>query len=123
MAYTRNKAVIVLGWIGKITDTKILEKHILEDPDNEFRAWSASAYMQIWFKRKNETLKTKAFEDYYKALPLEKDYFVLLVILDSIREFGKTKLGISQTALDDLDVDKIEISKIKAINYLKKQLK
>lgn len=123
LTYTRNKALIVLGWIGKIADTKILEKHMLEDPDTECRAWSASAYMQLWFKRKNESLKTKAFEGYYKALPLEKDYFVLSVILDSIREIGKTKLGISQTALDDLDVEKIEISKVKAMNYLKEQLK
>ena len=38
LAYTRNKALIVLGWIGKIADTKILEKHMLEDSDTECRA-------------------------------------------------------------------------------------
>ena len=123
MDYTRNRALIALGWIGKIADTKILRKHLLEDTDKECRAWSASSYMQMWFKRKSDNLKIKAFEGFQKALLVEKDYFVLSVILNSIREIGKTKLGISQTALNDLDIEKIEISKIKAIKYLKKQLK
>lgn len=123
MVDTRNRALIVLGWIGKIADTKILEKHMLEDSDIECRAWSASSYMQMWFRRKSDNLKLKAFEAFNKALSTENDYFVLSVILSSIREIGKTKLGISQTALDDLDSDKIELSKIKAMRYLAKHLK
>ena len=123
MVYTRNRALIVLGWIGKIMDTEILEKHLLEDADKECRAWSASSFMQMWFRRKSDNLKIKAFDAFHKALLTESDNFVLSVIISSIREIGKTKLGISQTALDDLDTEKINISKIKAIKYLEKKLK
>lgn len=121
--FSRNRALIVLGWIGTITDTQILENHLLYDSNPECRAWSASSFMQMWFKSENKNLKRKSFEAYNKALTTEMDCFVLSVILSSIREIGKTKLGISQTALDQLDTEKIDIAKEKAILFLVKALK
>ena len=75
--------------------------------------------LKILFEEINK-LKSKAFEAYKTALPIEKDYFVLSVILASIEEIGETKLGISRKALDDLDTEKIDLAKIKAIGYLDK---
>lgn len=121
--FTRNRALIVLGWMGTIADTKILENHLLYDSDPECRAWSASSFMQMWFKNENKNLKRKSFEAYDKALTTEMDCFVVSIILSSIREIGKTKLGISQTALDQLDIEKIDIAKGKAIRFLDKALK
>lgn len=121
--FTREQALICLGWIGTIDDTKILEKHLLNDTNPKCRAWSASSFMQMWFKTENKNLKRKSFEAYKKILPIENDYFVLSVILSSIREIGKTKLGISQTALDELDTEKIDIAKSKATRFLDKALK
>lgn len=120
--FTRENALIVLGWLGTISDTKILEDHLLKDTNKKCRAWSASSFMQLWFKIGSETLKRMSFEAYSKALPNENDYFVVSVILSSIREIGKTKLGISQTALDELNIEKIEMSKTKAIRFLEKAL-
>ncbi|WP_223608217.1 HEAT repeat domain-containing protein [Chryseobacterium sp. OSA05B] len=121
-ATLRENAIIVLGWIGKMKDLSILKKYLLEDEHPKCRAWSASSYMQMWLRNKNILLKTKAFEVYKAALPNEKDYFVLSVILSSIREIGKTKLGISQSALDATDTEKIDIAKPKALRFLKKAL-
>ncbi|MBT2620081.1 HEAT repeat domain-containing protein [Chryseobacterium sp. ISL-6] len=84
--YKRDRAIIVLGWIGKGTDTNILENHLLNDTNSNCRAWSASAYMQMWFRKENDFLKTKAFEAYKSALPNESDYFVLSVIFSALRE-------------------------------------
>ena len=118
--YTRDRAIIVLGWIGTTEDTDILRRHLLSDSHAKCRAWSASSYMQIWLKNKDEQLKQAAFEAYKTALPNEKDYFVLASILVSIQEIGATKLGISKQALNDLDREKIDIAKAKAIRFLDK---
>lgn len=121
--YTRDRALIVLGWIGTINDTEILRNHLLNDTNSKCRAWSASSYMQMWFKNESELLKSRAFEAYQDALKKETDYFVTSTILTAIREIGKTKLGISQTVLNELDVDKIDSAKLKAIRFLEKTLK
>lgn len=120
--YERDRAIIVLGWIGTMEDTLIFEHHLLQDTDTHCRAWSASSFMQLWFKDENKTLKQKAFGVYQTSLAQEKDYFVLSVILTAIREMGKTKLGISQTALNELDTEKIDASKVKALRFLDKAL-
>lgn len=121
--YKRDRAIIVLGWIGTINEVEILGKHLLEDENSKCRAWSASSFMQMWFKKESETIKHKAFENYKLALTKESDTFVISVILSAIRVMGKTKLGISQTALDELDYEKIEVAKVKAIRFLYKILK
>ena len=77
----------------------------------------------MWFKNENNNIKLKAFDAYLKALNSESDYFVVATILSAIRVMGKTKLSISQTALDDLDTEKIDIAKPKVIRFLEKALK
>ena len=119
----RDRAIIVLGWIGTIKDVEIFGQHLLEDENSKCRAWSASSFMQMWFKNESETIKKKAFESYKLALTKESDPFVISVMLSAIRVMGKIKLGISQTSLDELDFEKIEFSKIKAIRFLDKYLK
>ncbi|SHF83684.1 HEAT repeat domain-containing protein [Chryseobacterium sp. OV279] len=118
----RENAFIVLGWIGQMKDLIILKKGLFEDEQPKCRAWSASSYMQMWFRNENSHLRVKAFEAYKTALPNEKDYIVLSVILSSIRVMGKTKLGISQTALDAMDREKIDTVIPKALKFLEKAL-
>lgn len=121
--YKRDRAIIVLGWIGTIDDTEIFKNHLLNDTNPNCRAWSASSYMQMWFKNESNNIKLKAFDAYLKALNSESDYFVVATILSAIRVMGKTKLSISQTALDELDTEKIDLTKPKAIRFLDKVLK
>ncbi|KFF26530.1 HEAT repeat domain-containing protein [Chryseobacterium vrystaatense] len=122
-AVVRENAIIVLGWIGKNADLSILKKGLLEDEYSKCRSWSASSYMQMWFRKENDLLRKKAFEAYTTALARENDYFVLAVILSAIRTMGKTKLGISQTALDEGDTAKIDLPRTKALKFLEKTLK
>lgn len=50
--YTRDRAIIVLGWLGTIDDTRIFEAHLLNDKNAKCRAWSASSFMQMCLKMK-----------------------------------------------------------------------
>ncbi len=118
--YTRDRVIIVLGWVGTMRDADTLRRHLMEDENPNCRAWSASSFMQMWFRNKKDALKLKALEAYKTALETEKDYFVLSVILSSVQELGKIKLGVSRTALDEVDKEKIDLSKTKAIQFLKR---
>ena len=120
--YTRDRAIIVLGWLGTTQDTEILEEHLLNDKNSKCRAWGASSFMQMWFKSNSEDLKLKSFKSFQKALTTETDYFVLAVIIGAIRETGQKKFDISQKALDNLETEKIDIAKIKVQSFLAKTL-
>jgi len=121
--YIRERALIVLGWIGATADTKILEKHLLNDTHLKCRAWSASAYMQMWFRNKSDDLKIDIFRSFQKALNAENNFFVLAAIIEALKEIGSQKFGISQAALNDPDKEKIDIAKAKASLFLDKALK
>lgn len=71
--YTRDRAIIVLGQVGTLNDTDTLRRDLLEDKNPNCRAYSASSYMQMWFRNKSDTLKLKAFEAYKIALDIEKN--------------------------------------------------
>lgn len=118
--YTRDRAIIVLGWIGSIEDLDILEDHLMTDNNTSCRAWSASGMMQLWLKKEDDKIKQKSFEIFKSALVQEEDHFVISTILTAIRVMGKTRLGISQLALDELDIEKIALAKPKALRFLQK---
>lgn len=120
--YTRNKAIIVLGWIGQSKDFEILENHLLYDSYKECRAWSATAFYIIYDRIKNEKFKSNAFKLFKKALENEKDYFVLGMIIYSMQELANKKFGISQKAIDEMDENKINLTKEKIIRYLEKNV-
>ena len=121
--YKRDRAIIVLGWLGTLEDTTILKDHLLYDSNAYCRAWSASSYMQMYSRNKSTKLLKNAFEAYQEALKTEQDTFVLVAILDAIRTIGETKLGISQSSLDAEDFEKITAAKEKAIRFLAKKHK
>lgn len=121
--YTRNKAIIVLGWIGKSQDYEILEKHFLNDTDTECRAWSATAFYIIYNRNKSKVLRIKIFKLFTIALKSEKKYFVLGMIIYSMQQITKNKFGLSQKAIDSLDKDRIDISKAKVSSYIEKEIK
>ncbi|MFC2491675.1 MAG: HEAT repeat domain-containing protein [Campylobacter curvus] len=116
----RQTAIIVLGWLGGREDLSLLRAHLLNDENAKCRAWSASSFMQMWFRKENEILKKTAFESFQKALEIEHNTFVLACILDAIRQIGKTKLGISQRALDELNTAEINAAKARAMRFLNK---
>ncbi len=76
--------------------------------------------MQMWFRKEDGILKKTAFESFQKALETESNAFVLACILDAVRQIGKTKLGVSQRALDELDIAEIDAAKVRAVRFLNK---
>ena len=121
--YTRNRAIIVLGWIGKSEDFEILENQLLNDSDIECRAWCATSFYIIYDRIKSKTFKIKIFKLFKKALETEKDYFVIGMIIYSMQEITKNKFGLSQKSIDDLDKNKIDLTKGKIYRYIEKEIK
>ena len=119
----RENAIIVLGWLGSIKDLEFLSELLLNDKNNKCRAWSASALMQIKFRRKNNTFVEKSLPYLYKAIKQEEDYLVISSIIETVREFTKKKFDIKQKDIDILDKDKLKMAKEKIEKYFKKLYK
>ncbi len=120
--YTRNMAIIVLGWIGQSKDLGTLKNHLLYDLDKECRASSAVAFYGIYDRIKNEKFKASSFEIFKTALENEKDCFVVSMIIYSMQQLTNKRFEISQKAMDEIDENKIHVAKEKIIRYLDKIL-
>ena len=118
--FTRDRALIVLGWIGGAKEFYILKNRLLNDLNTNCRACSASSFMQMWFNRKSKKLREFALNTYKEALEKESNYFVLSTIIESIREIEDKKFKISQTNLDDLNKIEIDKAKRRIINHTNK---
>jgi hypothetical protein len=115
----REKAIIVLGWLGNNNHIEFIGGKLLNDTYNKCRAWSASSFMQIWFKKKNTNYVNKVLPYLYKAIKQEEDVFVIGSIINSFQEMTKNKF-IAQKYIDEIDREKIETAKNKLIKYYEK---
>lgn len=116
----RQKIIIALGWIGSSNEIDILTKQMLEDKDSLCRAWAVSSLMQMSFHGVEKELiqeKTKAC----LALTIadEDDLYTCGIMIESAQIlFGKK--WISSSAVEDVDVEKIEKARKSAVRFLKK---
>ena len=117
-ANTREKAIIVLGWLGGNKEIDLLGNILLNDTINKCRAWSASSFMQISFRKKINFEKILPY--FYKALKQEKDFFVIGNIVNSVQEILKKKFGLKQKDLETNNTVEIEKAKIKVLKYFEK---
>jgi hypothetical protein len=51
---------------------------------------------------------------------MEKDYFVLGVVIETIKELTQNKFGIAKKYIDNLDKEKMDIAKRKIEKYFEK---
>ena len=119
----REKAIIVLGWIGGIEDIPLLGGHLLNDTNAKCRTWSATSFMQMYFRRKSKSLVEKALPILKQAISQETDYFALGCIIDVVRELTGKKFDLPQNAIDNIDTARIEAAKQKAERFFKKLYK
>ena len=119
-ASNRRKLIIALGWIGSISEIKILGQHLLTDQDALSRAWSASSLMQLSFHQvEKEVLMEKMKDLFGEAITEEKDLQACALMIEAVQVlFGKKWLPIS--AVENLEVEKIEKARKSAIRFLKK---
>ena len=120
-ASNRRKLIIALGWIGSISEIEILGQHLLTDQDALCRAWSASSLMQLSFHQvEKEVLMEKTKDLFCEAIAEEKDFRACALMIEATQIlFGKK--WIPTSAVENLEVEKIEKARKSAIRFLKKQ--
>lgn len=119
-ASNRRKLIIALGWIGSISEIEILGQYLLTDQDALCRAWSASSLMQLSFYQvEKEVLMEKMKDLFGEAITEEKDLQACALMIEAVQVlFGKKWLPIS--AVENLEIEKIEKARKSAIRFLKK---
>ena len=119
-ASNRRKLIIALGWIGSISEIEILGQHLLTDQDALCRAWSASSLMQLSFHQvEKEVLMEKMKDLFSEAIAEEKDLQACALMIEAAQVlFGKK--WIPTSAVEKLEIEKIEKARKSAIRFLKK---
>jgi len=119
-ALLRQKIIIALGWIGSLDEIDILTKQMLEDKDSLCRAWSASSLMQMSFHGVDkELLQEKTKPCFASAIAAETDLHACGIMIEAAQIlFGKK--WISSSAVEDVDVEKIEKARKSAVRFLNK---
>jgi hypothetical protein len=121
--FLRNRAIIVLGWIGDATDIPLLGEHLLNDTNAKCRTWSATSFMQMYFRNKNQSLVDKGLPYLKQAISQETDYFALGSMIDVVKELAGKKFDLPQHAIENLDKERIDRAKLKVERFFKKLYK
>lgn len=116
-AKVRERACIVLGWVGVSDDIKLLADLQLEEKDINTRKWAASQQMQIWFR--DNSVKNEIIENLAKAIELEVDEDVLGTIIVTAQEILKRKFGIREDRETRKYIGDLQIAKQKATTALR----
>lgn len=119
-SYTRDRAIIVLGWIGTMEDIPLIADRLLTDENDKCRTWAAISFMQMWFRNKDAKLTEKVLPYLYQAITKEKDYFALGCIIETVQTITQKRFGLSQAGINSIDIEKIDTAKAKVEKYLKK---
>ncbi|RSK07952.1 hypothetical protein D8804_08455 [Streptococcus oralis] len=116
----RQKVVIALGWVGTEKEIGLLTRQMLGDGDALCRAWSATSLMQLSFHRvKAEIISKKAKSSFIQAITEEKDLYACGMMIEAAQLlFGKR--WIPSSAVENMDLEKIEKAKKSAIRFLSK---
>ena len=119
-ALLRQKIIIALGWIGSLDEIDILTKQMLEDKDSFCRAWSASSLMQMSFHGVDkELLQEKTKSCFASGIAAETDLYACGIMIEAAQVlFGKK--WISSSAVEDVDIEKIEKARKSAVRFLNK---
>ena len=117
-AFLRSKLIIALGWVGDSNEIEVLIKQMHSDSDALCRAWSATSLMQMSFHRVNKAvLQEKIRAEFARAILEEKDAYACGLILESAQTiFGKK--WITSSAIENIELEKIEKAKKSALRFL-----
>ena len=116
----RQKIIIAIGWIGSSNEIDILTKQMLEDKDSLCRAWSASSLMQMSFHGVDkEVIQEKTKPCFASVIAAETDLHACGIMIEAAGIlFGKK--WISSSAVEDVDVEKLEKARKSAVRFLNK---
>ena len=116
----RQKVVIALGWVGTEKEIGLLTRQMLGDGDAFCRAWSAASLMQLSFHRvKVEIISKEVKTSFIQAITEEKNLYACGMMIEAAQIlFGKR--WISSSAVENMDLEKIEKAQKSAIRFLSK---
>ena len=116
----RRKVIIAFGWIGSSKEIDILIQLMLNNNDALCRAWSATSLMQMSFHRVDkEIICEKTKNIFIQAIEKEKDLYACGIMIEAAQIlFGKR--WISSSALENIELEKIEKAKKTAMRFLSK---
>ena len=116
----RQKVVIALGWVGTEKEIGLLTRQMLGDGDAFCRAWSATSLMQLSFHRvKVEIISKEVKTSFIQAITEEKDLYACGMMIEAAQLlFGKR--WIPSSAVENMDLEKIEKAQKSAIRFLSK---
>ena len=118
--YLREKAILVLGWIGGVKDIPLFGNRLLNDSNAKCRTWSATSFMQMYFRRKSKSLVEKALPYLKQAISQETDYYALGCMIDVVKELTGKNFGLPQYAIENVDKEKIDVAKAKVERFFEK---
>ena len=118
--FLRDRAIIVLGWIGGLEDIPLLGEHLLNDTNAKCRTWAA---LSLNFPNKSKSLVDKALPLLKQAISQEKDYYALGCMIDVVKELTGKKFDLPQNAIDNIDAERIDAAKLKVERFFKKLYK
>lgn len=114
------KIIIAFGWVGTSKEIDLLTKQMLNDSDALCRAWSATTLMQMSFHRvKAEIICEKTKNIFVQAIEKEKDLYACGIMIEAAQIlFGKK--WISSSAVENIELEKIEKARKTAVRFLSK---
>ena len=119
--YAGCETFLRLIYVNKLSKTRdILTKQMLEDKDSFCRAWSASSLMQMSFHGVDkELLQEKTKSCFASGIAAETDLYACGIMIEAAQVlFGKK--WISSSAVEDVDIEKIEKARKSAVRFLNK---
>ena len=116
----RRKVIIAFGWIGTSKEINILTQLMLNDSDALCRAWSATSLMQMSFHRVDKEIICKKTKNIFvQVIEKEKDLYVCGIMIEAAQIlFGKR--WISSSAVENIELEKIEKARKTAVKFLSK---
>ena len=116
----RRKIIIAFGWVGTSKEINLLTKQMLNDSNALCRAWSATGLMQMSFHRVDKEIICKKTKNVFsQAIEKEKDLYACGIMIEAAQIlFGKR--WISSSAVENIELEKIEKARRAAVRFLSK---
>ena len=116
----RRKVIVAFGWVGTSKEINILTQQMFNESDALCRAWSATSLMQMSFHRVDKEIickKTKTI--FIQAIEKEKDLYACGIIIEAAQILFAKK-WISSSAVENIELEKIEKARKTAVRFLSK---
>ena len=116
----RRKVIVAFGWVGTSKEINILTQQMFNESDSLCRAWSATSLMQMSFHRVDKEIickKTKTI--FAKVIESEKDLYACGIMIEAVQILFAKK-WISSSAVENIELEKIEKARRTAVRFLNK---